>query len=308
MHGGSLASGHGLIALVDGRATVEVAPAAGGSIASFYWSVGDTRYDWLRPAAPEAVVRADAGAMGCFPLVPYSNRIRDGRFAFSGRTIELPSTPDLDPHFEHGHGWRQPWSVAEMTSRSLVLTMAHMPDAWPWHYEARQDIAVTRDGALHVNLGVTNLDETPMPVGLGLHPYFPKTPATQLTASVNGVWAVDADVLPTELVTPHGKSDPRLGMPVSAVDLDNVFTEWSGTADVIWPERHARLRLAADGPLAFLVVYTPAAEPYFCAEPVSNATDAFNLAAAGRDDTGMAVLSPGQSLYSTVRFTPELLA
>ena len=44
------------------------------------------------------------------------------------------------------------------------------------------------------------------------------------------------------------------------------------------------------GPLGFLVVYTPPGEDFFCAEPVSNATDAFNLAAAGRTDTGMLVL------------------
>jgi hypothetical protein len=40
---------------------------------------------------------------------------------------------------------------------------------------------------------------------------------------------------------------------------------------------------------------------YFCAEPVSHCTDAFNLAAQGRGDTGMLLLMPGAGLSATVR-------
>jgi aldose 1-epimerase len=63
--------------------------------------------------------------------------------------------------------------------------------------------------------------------------------------------------------------------------------------------------MIAEGPLGFLVVYTPPGEDFFCAEPVSNATDAFNLAAAGRTDTGMLVLEPGRSASARVTFTPR---
>ena len=69
-----------------------------------------------------------------------------------------------------------------------------------------------------------------------------------------------------------------------------MFTGWSGTARIAWPERGASLVMAAERPLSFLTLYTPAGEPYFCAEPVSNITNAFNLA-PGRDDTGLIVLT-----------------
>ena len=64
--------------------------------------------------------------------------------------------------------------------------------------------------------------------------------------------------------------------------------------------------LDADPPLGFLVVYSPAGEDYFCAEPVSHCTDAFNLAAQGRADTGMLTLQPGASVSATVRLRPSL--
>ncbi len=64
--------------------------------------------------------------------------------------------------------------------------------------------------------------------------------------------------------------------------------------------------VTADDPLRFLVVYTPPGESYFCAEPVSHCTDAFNLADRGRNDTGMIVLPPGKAASATVRFATAI--
>jgi aldose 1-epimerase len=63
--------------------------------------------------------------------------------------------------------------------------------------------------------------------------------------------------------------------------------------------------MAAEAPLDFLVVYTPPARPFFCAEPVSHVTDAFNLEAAGRTDTGARALAPGETLRTVVTLTVE---
>jgi aldose 1-epimerase len=53
------------------------------------------------------------------------------------------------------------------------------------------------------------------------------------------------------------------------------------------------------------VVYTPPGQSFFCAEPVSHITDAFNRAAAGQADTGMLTLAPGETVGVTLRLTPE---
>ncbi len=57
--------------------------------------------------------------------------------------------------------------------------------------------------------------------------------------------------------------------------------------------------------LECLVIYSPPGQPFFCAEPVSHTTDAINLAAAGRTDTGLLVLEPGQTVRAAVTLTPE---
>ncbi|MBN9217518.1 MAG: aldose 1-epimerase [Mesorhizobium sp.] len=294
-----------LVSISDGIAAVEVAPAVGGAVASYRWLYDGAVLDWLRPAAPAAIGGRDASAMACFPLVPYSNRIRGGRFEFAGRSIELPSVPD-DPHHEHGHGWRRPWTIVRHDANAITLRYRHAADSWPWSYEAEQAISLA-DGRLCVTLAVRNLSDAPMPVGFGLHPYFPSTPWTHVQAPVSGMWETDAEVLPTRHVLPPAGADPSIGVDVPEVDFDTVFTGWKRHARIAWPEQGRQLDIEAEAPLDFLVLYTPPGEPFFCAEPVSNITDAFNRGDDGDISTGRIVLAPGQAQSATVRFTPSLV-
>ena len=198
---------------------------------------------------------------------------------------------------------RGAWSSA-MRDR-ITLEFDHRADAWPFPYRARQEFLLTGD-ELRLSLSLENRGRATMPAGLGFHPYFPRTPGCRLSAAVDAMWATDDEVMPTALVD----ADPRLGdphgLPVADVVLDNAFTGWNRQAAIAWPERGARLLLDAGAPLGFLVVYSPAGEDFFCAEPVSHCTDAFNLAAQGRADTGMLTLEPGASVSAVVRLRPSL--
>jgi aldose 1-epimerase len=295
----------GVISLRAGRAEVGVAPAAGGSIAYYRWNDGERVHDWLRPTGREDRLSGTADRFACFPLVPFSNRIRDGRFAFGRRAIRLPLNQWPQPHAEHGHGWQTAWDIVDRAADRLALGFDHPADAWPFSYRARQEFTLTED-ELRVTLSAENRGRETMPVGLGLHPYFPRTARCRLMARVDRMWATDDEVMPTTLTG----ADPRLascdGLPVAESALDNAFTGWQHDATIDWPEQRARLRMEAGPPLDFLVVYSPPGEDFFCAEPVSHCTDAFNLAGQGRGDTGMLTLEPGAALPVTVRFRPSL--
>jgi len=144
-----------------------------------------------------------------------------------------------------------------------------------------------------------------MPAGLGWHPYFPRTPRTTITADVQAIWSTDDGVMPTSLAPPRPETDPARGVMVDAVPLDNCFVGWRRRAVIEWPESGMRLVMTAEAPLDFLVVYTPPGRPFFCVEPVSHVTDAFNLAAAGRADTGARALEPGETLQATASLSLE---
>lgn len=288
-----------ILILTDDYASVAIAPDIGGSIAWYRSVLADEAVDWFRPAGQAALEQSDAGEMACFPLFPYSNRIRNGHFTFAQHEVQLPSTPH-DPHFEHGHGWRQKWLVETQDTTSVVLVYRHQPDSWPWAYEARQAIRLI-DGALEITLSIKNGSDEPMPVGLGLHPFFPASQEAYLETDVTAMWDVDSEVLPTEL-KPLPKGGQKIA--VEGTNLDNVFCGWSRYARIVWPEKGAALEITAEAPLDFLVLYTPQGEPYFCAEPVSNATDAFNLAQQGVMDTGMFSLAAGEVRTARILFKP----
>jgi aldose 1-epimerase len=151
-------------------------------------------------------------------------------------------------------------------------------------------------------MSLQNLDDHDMPAGMSFHPYFLATPGARIEARVGGMWRTDAEVLPTV----HGEVlpsvDPNSGLVIAEAELDTVFTGWDGIARINWPERGATLTLEAEVPLGNLVLYTPAGAGYFCAEPVSNITDAFNLVGPDASITGVFVLAAGETRSTRVRF------
>jgi aldose 1-epimerase len=293
------------ITLRAGDAALEVVPAAGGAVARYWRERGDVIWEWLRPAPAAALVGGDPYEVAAaFPLVPFSNRIRDGRFRFEGRPVVLPPNRSTERHSIHGHGWQACWTCLDRTPAVALLEYRHAAGAWPWAYRATQRLVLTPE-RLTVELTLSNESEARMPAGLGWHPYFPRTPRTMLTAPVTAMWLTDEQMLPAELVPPAPARDPSAGVPADRVALDNGFVGWSRRAVIDWPERGARLVMTATSPLDVLVVYTPSGRPYFCAEPVSHVTDAVNLAASGRIDTGLRVLEPGETLRAAVTLAPE---
>lgn len=273
-------------------------PDKGGSIARLTFHGPDGPVEVLRPATGWALQNGSAVDMGCFPLVPFSNRIAAGRFDFDGRTVALPLNMGGCPHAIHGDGWQAPWSVAERTDSAARLVLDHGGQGWPWRYRAVQDIALDDDG-LTIVLDLTNEDDRPMPAGIGLHPYFPKPLGTRLSARVGGVWMNDATLLPMDrAVLPEEWRFPD-GVVMDRTVLDNGFTGWDGHATLDWPSRGLRLTVTTDGPFGHLVIYAPPGEDYLCVEPVSHMTDAVNRGQEA--DAGLRVLAPGESLRGTMR-------
>ncbi|HEY1996776.1 aldose 1-epimerase [Paraburkholderia sp.] len=297
-----------LIALSSGNMRVLVAPHVGGSIAAYYEATSGGPVHWLRPATQAALAERDPLGMGSFPLLPYCNRIRDGRFVFEGEAIDLNGDGNRYAHALHGHAWRRAWRVGQRSAHAVELHFEHdpAPDApgeWPFRYRAEQRIELAGDG-LRITLSAHNLAGRPMPFGMGHHPYYPRTPQTRVHAQVQGMWHADREVLPTHL-GPHPAVDAlRNGMSADAYDLDNNFAGWSRNATIAWPDEGRQLTLTAQAPFDHLVVFAPANQALLCVEPVTNTTDCFN-ADDTPDHVGGCVLMPDEAMTATVNWTPQ---
>lgn len=273
-------------------------PAVGGSIARFDVVGPDGRQPLLRGNDDDY---ADVLASGCFPLVPFANRIRGGRFDCDGRTIVLEPNSPGDPSPMHGQGWRASWEVVRQDEASVELVYRHAAGAWPWSYEATQRIALSPD-ALTVELRCRNttLADGAMPCGLGLHPYYPCDADTVLDTVVARAWTVDALVLPVADVPATGRYDLR-ARRICGQDLDNGFDGWNGRASIVWPGRGASLSLSS-GDAPRFQVYSPPTGGVFVAEPVQNANAALNRPQASWPDAGLAMLRRGDKRVLRARF------
>lgn len=116
-----------LVVLRDGVRRVVVAPELGGSLAAFYDATPHGPVHWLRPTGRDALDAADPLLLASFPLLPYCNRIRDGRFRFDGRDWQLPMGEGALRHALHGHAWLLPWQVAARGEASVELRFDYEP-------------------------------------------------------------------------------------------------------------------------------------------------------------------------------------
>ena len=286
-----------LIELRRGPFELTLCPALGGAIAAFRRG----GLDVLRPAGAAFLELGEPRAAGSFPLVPFSGRVADARFAFRGRTYRLPRNFPPEPHAIHGQGWRNPWRVLHAEPDSVELGFAHEVAGTPLHYRARQSFRLEDDG-LVAGIGVTNTGSGPMPAGIGLHPYFVRTEGVTLRTEVEHVWLADARNIP-ERRAPLPEEWDFTGAPrVASLRMDNGFGGWSGEATIHWPESGLTVTIEAGPAFRHLVVYVPPGQDFFCVEPVSNANDGFNLHERGVDGTGVRVLEPGEGLEGEVRF------
>jgi aldose 1-epimerase len=286
-----------LIRLASGSLELEIAPEVGGSIARFDFIADDEKTSIFRGC--EGVLQSPLEA-GSFPLVPYCNRIRGGRFGFRGREIVIPRNMEGDPSPLHGDGWLAAWKVVRSSADEAEIVYRHDSGDWPWSYEARQLFQLDPNG-LSVTLSCRNLSDATMPCGLGQHPYYPCTGETRLDTGVTHAWTIDEKVLPVEKVPATGRydlSDRR----VCGQDLDNGFAGWSGMARMHTPGEPFSIEMASKD-ADFFQLYSPLSGGLYVAEPVSHANAALNEPEERWAELGLRILEQGEEMALTTRWS-----
>lgn len=273
--------------------SLELIPEWGGRVAVLQAK----GLDIVTPISAEAFEPVAWPKGGIYPLMPYSNRIRDSRLAHSGVTHALPSHPAVHPHTLHGVAQTLQWSVSNQSEHSITLTCDYDGIHWPWPVRFEQQFAL-RDDQLNIQIAVTNLGSSSMPAGLGLHPYFQRHPRMRVELGLGCIWEIDDAYLPTGVA----RSKPRSIVISDEVseELAVYGSEWDGELQVNYPE--GRLTLLAQAPLSHFVAFAPVNAPYVCLEPVSHLADAFNSPPSQWPDQGTHVLEPGESLSASLKF------
>lgn len=264
------------------------------------------RFDAVTSRGPVPIFWRGRGSTGplCFPLVPFGNRLRDNRFSFEARDYALAPNTDADKLYLHGDGWLGDWSLIGRTDTEAVLGFSHAAAGAPYAYRAEQRFRIV-DRTLAVDLSVTNTGSRRMPFGLGLHPFLPLTPRTEIRFEATHYWEQDGDFLPLLRRPAAGAFDFSAGRPVPHRWTNTEFEGWTGSALIGWPESGATLEVTA-GPVftrCMMFVSSRSFDPlfsgdWFCFEPMTHGVDAHHRADGG----GLVALAPGKTLVGGVRF------
>jgi aldose 1-epimerase len=291
--------------LAAGAARVLLLPATGGAIGTFTVD-GETV---LRPMPDDADATADVKSTACYPLVPYSNRIRNAELTFAGVRYALARNFGDHPHAIHGVGWQRAWNVAGASRSRARLMLVHdavgaTKSAWPWPFRATQTFDLAAQGVratLTATMTIENTGDAPFPFGLGWHPFFPRDTTTTLEFAARSVWRNDATQLPVERLDAMGGWSFAPARDPGGTTLDNVFAGWGGRATLRSTRTGRATTIEADSACGCLVVFAPTCGDFVAVEPVTHETDAFNRAAAGAPATGMRVLPAGAAFSCTMR-------
>lgn len=248
-----------LLQIAKGPLVVDVAPVAGGRIAQISYR-GVEQLRGYEEAGPAMIT------WGCYPMVPWAGRIREGKFHFQGHDYRL--APGLGEHAIHGVGFAMEWRVEAYADDLLQLSLELPRDErWPFGGVARQRIEVG-DGCLKMGLSI-QAQERALPAVIGWHPWFRKP--RRLDFSPTALYPRDAQGIATvPVVAP------------SAGPWDDCFIN---RQPVSLEHADCTLRLTSD--CTHWVVYDQTPEAT-CVEPQSGPPDGFNLEPA--------VLAPGETL------------
>ncbi len=242
-------------------------------------------------------------------LLPWPNRIQEGRYDFGGRSHQLALTEPEAANAIHGLVRWAAWTIAEQEPDRVVLEhVLHPQPGYPFTLDLRIEYALS-DSGLNVRTTATNAGRDACPYGAGAHPYL--TVGTDAVDSMllqaPGRTALESDErgIPTGRVAVDGTEyDFRRERALGPTRLDHCFTDLErdddGLARVVLrhPETRAELTLWLDNAYGYLMLFTgdplpDVARRSLAVEPMTCPPNAFQTGEA------LIELEPGRSFAST---------
>ena len=249
-------------------------------------------------------------------LIPWPNRLRDGRYAFAGTSGQLPLTEPERCNAIHGLVRWASWAVTDRAEDRVSLTHTLFPQpGWPFLLDLRIDYELG-PGGLTVRTTAVNAGPGPCPYGTGAHPYLSLgTPvidglrlrapgAARLTTDDRGIPVGGQPVGGTEY-------DFRAGRVIGAAVLDTGYRDlaraddgraWVTLAD---DASGATVGLWMDESYGYLMLFTgdSLADPArrrrgLGVEPMTCAANALQTG------DGLITLQPGQRAVSAWGISP----
>ena len=244
-------------------------------------------------------------------LVPWPNRLRDGRYTFEGQPLQVALTEPKAGNAIHGLGRWERWRATQHEPDSVTMRLDIVPQTgWPFELRFEVRYSLHPEAGLIVSAEATNYGSGRAPFGAGFHPYLATGGApleeVKLTLPAAQRLVLDEMQVPIGDQSVHRTPyDFRKGKRLKELRMDDGFTDLAtvdgrGAAEVHTKGGGARLWF--DETFRYLQVFTldnlTAGTPAVAIEPMTCAPDAFNSGA------GLIVLEPGGTWSGAWGITP----
>jgi aldose 1-epimerase len=248
-------------------------------------------------------------------LIPWPNRIQDGRYSFDGQDHQLPLDDVEEQDAIHGLVRWASWTVAERAEDRVVMEhVLHPQPGYPFTLAVSVEYRLSDEG-LRVRTTATNRGPRPCPYGSGNHPYLTisGTRVDSLTLRIPARTMLRSDErgIPVGRLPVEGTGyDFRRPRPIGATVLDHAFTDLErgedGRARVELrdPDAGAELTLWVDEAHPYLMLFTGDPLPdvnrrSLAVEPMTCPPNAF------RSGEGGARLEPAEAFTSSWGIDPH---
>ena len=169
-----------------------------------------------------------APAFNAAVLVPWPNRLRDGRYQADGTTYQLAVSEPERGTALHGLGCWYRWSPVEVADDTVTLELA-LPaqKGWPFQLVSQVRYSLDAEQGLEVRVRTRNVGTRTAPYGVGFHPWLSTGGADLDTCTVRLDAAehvtVDERLLPTGVEPVTGDHDLRETRSLAGLDLDDAW-------------------------------------------------------------------------------------
>lgn len=300
-------------------ARAKVLPGIGFNCYSFEVSTSSGPLELLWSAADFTTGMGRPSGSGIPLMFPFAGRIRGASFRFDGKPYPLEAGDGLGNAI-HGFVINRPWRVTHRSDNRIAgQFQASIDDAsllkrWPADFRITADYHVAGK-TLTSDFTIENPDTRPLPFGFGTHGYFrvplggPSGADCRVRVGVDTNWELEG-LLPTGRKTsPAVVAELSRGMPMSAMNLDHVFSGMKFenhlcTTTVHDPHSKHTVAMTFDDQFVACVVYNPPHREAVCIEPYTTIPDAFTLRDQGIE-ANLRVLAPGQSFRTRIEIRLE---